>query len=359
MDVGFDGEGGEGEAWRRARALAALGSGERVARWLVGALPCPDPPRGWEAALRNRGLTPWVPPEGGGPVLLVAGETPGAGVGVVGARAADAYGLAVARRVAVDVVALGFAVVSGGAEGCDAAAHTGALDAGGATTVVLGGGHDRPYPAAHKGLFQRVRENGGAVVSAYWPTTPVARHRFVARNAVIAGLSRAVVVVRARARSGALVTAGAAAALGRPVLAVPGDVGEGLSVGVHGLLERGAVALVSPRVLFRVLGGVGPGSWSWPVQHQGSGAPWSEIAGPACEGDRGEVGPWGQAVLEALGLESGLDLDAMVVRTELPVDAVASALLDLELVGLVRRLPGDRYARAEGGAVVPSGSRER
>ena len=341
------------EAWRRGRALAALGTGERVVRWLGGALPCPPAPPGWEQALRERDLWPWVPPPEAGPLLLVAGAEPGRGVAVVGSRATDAYGLAVARQVARDAVRLGMWVVSGGAEGCDAAAHEAALEAGGRTVVVLGGGHDRPYPAAHRGLFRRVVERGGALVSAHWPTTPVARHRFVARNHVIAGLSDVVVVARARVRSGALVTARAARALGRPVLAVPGDIGEGLSGGPHALLEAGAQALTSSRGLARALGVGSLGLESWPVRHHGAGAPWSAASASVdLDGDGG--GPSDAAVLGALALESGLDLDAMVVRTELPVDAVASALLDLELSGRIQRLPGDRYALADGGAVAPN-----
>lgn len=348
------GDQGELEAWRRARALAALGSAERVARWLAGTLPCPAPPARWERGLRERELWPWVPPPGVGPLLLVAGAEPGAGVAVVGSRATDAYGLAVARQVAWDAVRLGRWVVSGGAEGCDAAAHEGALDAGGRTAVVLGGGHDRPYPAAHRELFRRVVEGGGALVSGYWPTTPVARHRFVARNHVIAGLSEVVVVARARSRSGALVTARAARALGRPVLAVPGDVGEGLSGGPHALLEAGAAALTSGRGLARALGVGAHGLGAWPVRHHGAGAPWTASGAAGSECGEDEIGVVGAAVLDALALESGLDLDAMVVRTEFPVDAVTSALLDLELSGRIQRLPGDRYAKAGGGAVAPN-----
>ncbi|TNF26450.1 MAG: DNA-processing protein DprA, partial [Deltaproteobacteria bacterium] len=276
-------------------------------------------------------------------------------VAVVGARATDAYGAAVAERVAEDVVALGYAVVSGGAEGCDAAAHRGAVRAGGATVVVLGGGHGRPYPRAHAGLFDEVVERGGAVVSAHWPTIPVARHRFVARNAVIAALSEAVVVVRAQGRSGALVTARAAWKLGRKVLAVPGDVGEGLSQGPHQLLERGAVALVSGAGLARALGVGSTIRSTWPVRHAGAGAPWADARGACGDADAVEFGAVGEAVLRALSSESGLDLDAMVVRTELPVDAVASALLDLELSGLIRSLPGGRYAKGAGGVGPPDG----
>jgi len=246
----------------------------------------------------------------------------------------------------VDVVRLGGWVVSGGAEGCDAAAHEGALAEGGGTIVVLGGGHGRPFPAGHRALFERVVAGGGAVVSAYWPDVPPGRHRFLARNRVIAALSEAVVVARAARRSGSLSTARWAKTLGREVFAVPGDVGEALSAGPHGLLEEGATPLVSAGGLARVVGVEGErlSAGEWPVGHAGSVAPWREdVVGAGALAWCGDDEVAG-AVVEALRVESGLDLDTMVMRTGVPVDAVASALLDLELGGLIQRLAGDRFA---------------
>jgi len=121
--------------------------------------------------------------------LLVRGVLPQAMVAVVGARASDPYGLELARKLAMELVARGIAVVSGGAEGCDGAAHLGALDAHGQTVVVLPAGHDHLYPEHHAPLFERVVAQGGALVSAYWPTTRIARHQFLARNRVIARLA--------------------------------------------------------------------------------------------------------------------------------------------------------------------------
>ncbi len=287
-------------------------------------------------ALGRRGLT--LHHVDVGP-LLVRGTLPDAMVAVVGARASDPYGLTIARRLAQELVVRGLAVVSGGAEGCDHAAHMGALDAGGRTVVVLPAGHDHAYPKGHVALYERIVAAGGAVVSAYWPTTPIARHRFLARNRVIAGLARGVIVARAHARSGSLSTARAAKALGRPVAAVPGAIGEALSEGCHLLFDEGAVPMVAPRSLDRWLGRAAS-SRRWPVLARGQPAPWVDDADITCAiaRDAGSA-----AILKAVHAEPGLDLDAIAVRTGTPFAALAAMVLGLEIEGVLERWPGGRY----------------
>ncbi|MFO0745382.1 MAG: DNA-processing protein DprA [Myxococcota bacterium] len=270
--------------------------------------------------------------------LWVAGTLPPRGVAIVGARASDPYGLAVARRVAEDAVALGFAVISGGAEGCDRAAHEGALDAGGATVVVLPAGHHHLYPKAHRPLFARALACGGAVVSARPPDARPARVSFLARNRVIARLACAVVVARARLRSGSLSTAGAAEALGRPVGAVPGDVGQALSEGCHHLIAAGAVPIVGPLMLARLLRTPAVGS-TWPTRATGSAAPWQAVPSAPPTG----LGADDERVLEAITREPGLDLDTIAVRTNLPLEVLVGVLTNLEVRGIARRQPGGRY----------------
>lgn len=303
----------------------------------------------WDAArlraeLDRRGLGSKGP-------LIVRGALPegAAMVAVVGARACDPYGLTISRRLAMELAVRGYVVVSGGAEGCDHAAHVGALDAGGKTVVVLPCGHDRPYPPHHAPLFERVVASGGAVVSAYWPTTPIARHRFLARNGVIAELARGVIVARANARSGSLSTARAAMKLGRPVAAVPGAIGEALSEGCHLLLDEGAVPMVSPRSLDAWLGRA-PSGKRWPVRARGQPAPWGE------EGDLGVRGPrdeTSRAILIMIGEEPGLDLDAIAVRTGEPISALAVIILDLEIEGVLERWPGGRFYLRAGSDPAP------
>ena len=160
-------------------------------------------------------------------------------VAVVGARSCSAYGRQVARVVSRDLSHEGVVVVSGLARGIDGAAHEGALEAGGRTVAVLGSGLDNVYPARHRDLARRI-ERHGLLVSEYEATTAPAPWRFPARNRIIAGVSSAVVVVQARERSGALITADFALDVGREVLAVPGEITSSLSAGTNRLLAQGA-----------------------------------------------------------------------------------------------------------------------
>lgn len=195
---------------------------------------------GWRMpALRVRGT--WPPP-------------PGPRVAIVGARKPTPYGEAVAERLATDLGHAGVVVVSGLALGIDAAAHLGALEAGGATLAVLGTGVDVVYPARHRDLAGRIVAEGGALVSQFPDGTPPGREHFPQRNWTIAGLSQAVVVVEAAVGSGALITAEAALALGRTVLAVPGSVFSPLSVGCHQLLRDGAGLVQNARDVLQEIG---------------------------------------------------------------------------------------------------------
>jgi len=165
-------------------------------------------------------------------------------VAIVGARACSGYGAAVARMLGRELAAAGLVVVSGLARGVDAEAHRGALDAGGCTVAVLGCGVDRDYPAAHAQLARRIAASG-LVVSEYAPGVTPTAWRFPARNRIIAGLCTATVVVEARERSGALITADLALEGGREVFAVPGEIGSALSVGTNALLKLGASPLTA------------------------------------------------------------------------------------------------------------------
>ncbi len=195
------------------------------------------------------------------PVLLAwRGQPPadaGLGVAVVGARNASAYGTTIAELVAEASARAGARVVSGGAVGIDAAAHTAALGLPGGTTVVLGCGHAVDYPVPHArpgGLFSRVLDDGGTLVSELLPE--VAPHAGVirARNRIVAGLAVVTVVVEGGRRSGSLLTAGAAAERGREVLAVPGDVQAPGSAAPLRLLAEGARPFTGPSDVLALLG---------------------------------------------------------------------------------------------------------
>lgn len=178
-------------------------------------------------------------------------------VAVVGSRSATAYGRTIATRLARDLVAHGVTVVSGLAHGIDAAAHEGALAAGGRTVAVIASGVTQPTPADHGALAERVCLRG-TLVSETREGGPFGRGAFVKRNRIIAGLAHATVVVEAGERSGALATAAAARALGRVVLAVPGDVDRPGSQGTLRLLREGATLCADAGDVLAVLPRLAP-----------------------------------------------------------------------------------------------------
>ena len=174
-------------------------------------------------------------------------------VAIVGARACSSYGRQVARQLGRELASAGLVVVSGLARGVDGEAHRGALETGGHTVAVLGCGIDRDYPAAHAGLAREIAQRS-LLVSEYGPGVEPAPFRFPARNRIIAGLCAATIVVEARERSGALITADFALEQGREVFAVPGEITSALSAGTNALLRLGATPLTSAADVFEALG---------------------------------------------------------------------------------------------------------
>ena len=228
---------------------------------------------------------------------------------VVGARACSSYGRSVARSLARELAGAGLVVVSGMARGVDGEAHRGALDAGGRTVAVLGCGIDRDYPAAHAELARRIGEHG-LVLSEYEPGIEPAPWRFPARNRIIAGLCAATVVVEARERSGALITADFALEEGRDVLAVPGEITSLLSAGSNALLRLGAVPVTCAEDVLELY----------------DIAPRRQV--------QARLGPLAEALLAQLS-GSALTVDELVRATALDPGASAAALMELELAGRV------------------------
>ncbi|MEV6330921.1 DNA-processing protein DprA [Streptomyces sp. NPDC051909] len=177
-------------------------------------------------------------------------------VALVGARACTPYGAHTAATLAAGLTEHGWVVVSGAAFGIDGAAHRGALGTGGATVAVLACGVDVPYPRGHAGLIRRITEQG-LVLGELPPGSHPTRSRFVLRNRVIAALTRGTVVIEAEYRSGSLVTARAAARLGRHTMGVPGPVTSGLSAGVHELLRGEATLVTDAAEIVELVGDIG------------------------------------------------------------------------------------------------------
>jgi DNA processing protein len=187
-------------------------------------------------------------PGRGWPALFMLGDPAalaGPKLAIVGTRAASTYGKAAAYKFAERLALAGVTIVSGGALGVDAAAHEGALAAGGRTVAVFAGGLDQIYPRRHAGLFLRIRDRG-ALISQFAAGTRALGPRFVQRNALIAGLAHATLVVEAPAASGSLATAGAAADRGRQVFVVPGPIGSAGFQGSHHLIRQGATLVDHP-----------------------------------------------------------------------------------------------------------------
>lgn len=177
-----------------------------------------------------------------GPLSLQAASE--RAVAVVGSRCSSGYGVQVANEISSDLACRGWTIVSGAAFGIDAAAHRAALAVGGATVAVLACGVDRPYPAQHDRLIAAIADTG-LVLSEYPPGTSAQKHRFLARNRLIATLGDGVLVVEAGLRSGARNTVKWARRLGRPAMAVPGPVGSAASVGCHRMIREGEALLVT------------------------------------------------------------------------------------------------------------------
>jgi DNA processing protein len=230
--------------------------------------------------------------------------------GVVGARACSPYGAQVAHMLGRELAAAGVVVVSGLARGVDGEAHRGALETEGHTVAVLGCGIDRDYPAAHASLARQIAERS-LIVSEYEPGIEPAPWRFPARNRIIAGLCAATVIVEARERSGALITADFALDEGREVFAVPGEITSALSAGTNALLRLGATPLTSADDVLEALG----------------------LEPPARE-------PPSHPVLELLPATA----DELVRATGLSPGEVAATLAELEMSGLAAA--GDGTYRA-------------
>lgn len=271
---------------------------------MVGQLP----------ALSARGR--WPPP-------------PGPRVAIVGARRPTPYGEAVAERLATDLAAAGAAVVSGLALGIDAAAHLGALEAGGCTIAVLGTGVDVIYPAAHVDLANRIVAGGGALVSQFPAGTRPQRGNFPRRNWTIAALSDVVVVVEAAEGSGALITAEAALAQQREVMAVPGSVFSPLSIGCHQLLRDGAGLVQNARDVLAVVGS------AFEVLDD-------PLRPPLSLGVAEPPGP--DALTRHLSESAPCEAGELARKLSLPFPEVLRRLTALEMEGRVRR-HGSGYVR--------------
>ncbi|MFC1806792.1 DNA-processing protein DprA [Candidatus Omnitrophota bacterium] len=246
-------------------------------------------------------------------------------IGIVGARACTQYGRRMAKEVAGELSDHDITVVSGMARGIDTAAHKGCLSAGGRTIAVLGNGLASVYPPENKNLADLIANNG-ALVSEFPMKTPPHKRNFPQRNRVISGLSKAIVVVEAAKKSGALITADLAIDQGKEVFAIPGPCGSLASEGTNNLIRDGARLIGNASELIEELGVLSKSKLS----------------------KNNEVGFSNTFEESIYGLLSDEphDEDDIVESISLSAKGLKKALLDMEMKGLVKQLPGRLYVRA-------------
>jgi DNA processing protein len=254
-------------------------------------------------------------------------------VAIVGSRAATASGCETAFDLSARLAAHGFAITSGLAAGIDAAAHRGALAAGGVTIAVCGTGLDRVYPPGHEGLADEIAA-AGALVSEFPTGTPPAPYNFPRRNRLMSGLARGVLVIEAAARSGSLITARLAGEQGREVMAVPGSIHNPRARGCHRLIKDGAALVESVDDVLAALG----------VSRLESATDRASVARDPAKIPQGTLDSDAEMLLNALGFEP-TDLDRLVERTGMSARSALSKLQLLELEGRVETLAGGRYSR--------------
>ena len=245
-------------------------------------------------------------------------------VAIVGSRRATPYGINASQHLARELAAAGIVVVSGLARGIDAAAHEATLECGGSTIAVLGTGIDVVYPRAHARIFRTIEERG-LILSEFAPGTPPVPENFPMRNRVISGLCAGTIIVEATNRSGSLITARMAAEQGREVFAVPGSIFAKTTEGTHRLIQYGAKLVHDVGDVFDELQG------DFQRQRSENAEPESPLSD----------------VLKALSRDEATHVDALASRLSRAPAALADPLLQLELGGWIRALPGARYVRVK------------
>ncbi len=248
-------------------------------------------------------------------------------VAVIGTRKPSEYGRSMCMKISRDLAERGLAVISGGARGIDTIAHRGALQGGGRTIAVLGSGLDVPYPAENRELLDEI-SNAGAVISEYPPGTRPDAWRFPVRNRIVSGMSMGVLVVESRFTGGAMITASIAAEQGRDVWAIPGTTDNAASEGPHRLIKEGAKLVDSVDDILEELGIAA--ECDTPVKAQ-------RIPD--------NLSPEQKIILQSLSLQPK-HVDEIMIECSLPPSVANSSLTLLEMLGLVRRVPGNAYVRA-------------
>lgn len=284
-----------------------------------------------------------------------------AGVAIVGTRRATPYGRETAERLASNLVGRGWAVYSGLARGIDAAAHRGALLAGGVTVGVLGGALDRFFPEENRDLARQMVEKHGAVVSEFPFGRPPDVQTFPQRNRIVSGLSRGVVAVECPIHSGTLITCSRAVEQGRAVMAVPGRIDSVASAGCLHLIREGARMVTCVDDIVEELSPLGRAPSAPPPARAALPSGGKTVRTPPPPKKRkppvlpleAKISLEESLVLRAVP-ESGTTGDHVAAATNFPMSKVNALLVALRLKGRVRFLPGNRVAPVD---MEPRGTR--
>ena len=314
----------------------------RARKMHVTLVTCDDPR--YPASLNDLPSKPLVLYVVGDPATLVK-----PGVAVVGTRLPTLYGIDMAEKFATGLVKGGLSVISGLATGIDAAAHKGALAAGGVTVGVLGGALDKFFPEENRELGRQIVANGGAVVSEYPFGFPPGKQTFPQRNRIVAALARGVLAVEAPVGSGTLITCAFGKQLGRKVMAIPANLDSRHSAGCWKLIREGAMMATSVKeVLAAVTREEGKGKREEGMVKREEGR---KTAGEGRKVKSGEKDKGvaftleEQAVLKQIP-STGITLDRLAFKTKLPAKVVGNVTMSLRMKRLIRFLPGNRVAPA-------------
>ncbi len=253
-------------------------------------------------------------------------------ISIVGSRKADSYAQNIISALIPALVAHSWHIVSGGAEGADTMAHRATLDAGGRTLVVFGSGFLHPYPTSNIKLFEEVLQNDGILVTPFSLNTPPDKTTFPARNRIVSGLSHGCVVVRAAAKSGALITAQFALEQGRHVFAVPGSINDDLSLGCHHLIQQGAKLVNNSQDILEDFGQL----ITEPLKSAVTMPPQPSFVGVKKEQD--------PVLRELTGI---CTLDELSFKTNLDLDTLQQKLFELQLDGKVRQTFTGSWEKSE------------
>ena len=263
------------------------------------------------------------------------------GIGVVGSRMCSTYGENASEMLSRDLASRGISIISGLARGIDAAAHKGAIQAGGRTVAVMGTGLDGVYPRDNTGLVREIIASGGCIVTQFPLGTPPLKDNFPYRNRIISGLSLGVLIVEASERSGSLITARLAAEQNREVLAVPGNITSGNSFGTNYLIKSGAKLVqqwqdVVAELPSEIGGAILPPKIEEASNDAGSKQPELVPAGMS-ENE--------QKVWQTLSPDEQTHIDVLLETTRMSFGDLNAALVGLDIRDLIRVLPGKHYAR--------------